>query len=114
MGQHRLGHLRRSIHFTRGSHDSSTGARCCSRYSIALFGPYENSPTVGAPWNNVEILRRMLADLGAPFNPSQAVPFVATPVAPGSGLTADQAAALAAIPGLVAAVARIETALKGA
>ncbi len=75
-------------------------AQLAALYEI-FFSPYEAG---GAPWSNAEVLRRMLAALGAPYSPSSALPFVPTPVAPGTGLTAEQAAALAAIPGLVATV----------
>lgn len=88
----------------------------------SLYGPFENSPTIGVPWNNVEILRRMLADLGAPYSPSSAVPFVPSlvPIG-GTGLTLTQAQAVAEIPAIAGAIAsgdltlaHIEAALKGA
>ncbi|HUY25409.1 MAG TPA: glycoside hydrolase family 25 protein [Candidatus Saccharimonadales bacterium] len=75
-----------------------------------FFQPYDGDPT-HAPWSNMEVTRRQLADLGAPYAPPSAVPFVASSVAVGSGLTAAQDAELTA---LAAAVARIEAALKGA
>ena len=78
-----------------------------------FFEPYAAGD---APWSNVEVLRRQLADLGAPYTPNSVIPFQPDPMpAPsGGGLTAAQAAALASVPDLVAAVGRIEAALKGA
>jgi hypothetical protein len=45
----------------------------------ALFLPFDGTPG-GAGWNNIEILRRQLTDLGAAYSPSDANPFVPTPV----------------------------------
>jgi hypothetical protein len=77
-----------------------------------FFSPYGQGGI--AKWSNAEIFRRQLASLGAPYDPPGTLPFVPPTVTPGGGLTADQAAALAQVPALVAAVARIEAALKSA
>lgn len=73
-------------------------------------------------WNNIEILRRQAVANGAPYGPAGGAPPTPPPApAASGGLTAAQAAAIAEIPALQAAVTagnaalgRIETALKGA
>ena len=88
----------------------------------AAFSPYGEGGI--AKWSNPEVLRRMLAQLGATYNQSSELPFVPMPrpAAPASTpLTAAQSAALLAIPAISAAVAsgdlalaHIEAALKAA
>ena len=73
-----------------------------------FFEPYQAG---AAGWSNVEVLRRMLAQLGAAYNQPGTLPFtpLPNPNVTAGGLTAAQAAALDAIPGIVATLADIQT-----
>lgn len=82
-----------------------------------LYGAVPGSPK----WNNLESVRRGVANLGSAYSQSAEYPFVPTPVVAGTGLTAVQAAAVAQIPAIASAIAagavtqaHIEAALRGA